>query len=120
MIKTCLVLLLLLASTWLGVQLHGDAGYVLIVIRQWSIESTLWVALAALIGLFSVLHLLLLSYRTAAGIPAAWYDWRLKHKTERAQDKTTQGLIEFSEGYWKAAKTHLIQALPNTETPLIN
>ncbi|MDF1677685.1 MAG: heme biosynthesis HemY N-terminal domain-containing protein [Legionellaceae bacterium] len=120
MIRTGLMLLLLIASVWLGVQFHGDPGYVLVVIRNWSIESTLWVALFAMFVLFSLLHLLLLSYRKTAYIPIFWHHWRLKHRAERARDKTTKGLIEFSEGYWKAAKTHLIQALPHTETPLIN
>ncbi|MDX2347175.1 MAG: heme biosynthesis HemY N-terminal domain-containing protein [Legionella sp.] len=120
MIKIFFILLLLFASVWLGVQLHGDAGYVLVVINHWTLESTLWVALFAIFVLFSVLHLFLLSYRKAADLPAAWQNWRFKHRAERAQNKTTQGLIEFSEGYWKAAKTHLIQALPHTETPLIN
>ena len=33
---------------------------------------------------------------------------------------TRKGLIEYSEGYWQKAKNHLIQALPNTDTPLLN
>jgi HemY protein len=120
MIKALFILLLLFVSVWLGIQMHGDAGYVLVVIRHWTLESTLWVALFGLFILFSVFHLLLLSYRKAVYLPTSWQDWRLKHRAERAQNKTTQGLIEFSEGDWKAAKTHLIQALPHTETPLIN
>ncbi len=120
MIKVFFILLFLFASVWLGVQLHGDPGYVLVVLRHWSIESTIWVALFALFLFVAVIHLALLSYHKATYLPTSWHRWRQKHKTERARDKTTQGLIEFSEGYWKAAKTHLVQALPHTETPLIN
>ena len=120
MIKIIFMLFILFASVWLGVQLHGDPGYVLIVMRHWTIESTLWVALFALFILFACLYFFFLSYRKAVYLPTSWHHWRLKRRTERAQDKTTQGLIEFSEGYWKAAKTHLMQALPHTDTPLIN
>ncbi len=120
MIKTLFILSLLFASIWLGVQLHHDAGYVLIMVRHVTIESTLWVALFALVILFILLHYLLISYRRASLLPASMKNWRLKHRAERAQNKTTKGLIAFSEGYWKRAKTELIQALPHTETPLIN
>ncbi|MDF1647027.1 MAG: heme biosynthesis HemY N-terminal domain-containing protein [Legionellaceae bacterium] len=120
MMRIVFILLLLFASIGLGVQLHGDPGYILIAFRHWTIESTLWVALFGLFILFVIFHLFLLFYRTAAYLPSSLQHWRLKHRAERAQNKTTQGLIEFSEGYWKAAKNHLIQALPHTETPLIN
>ncbi|MCH9756255.1 MAG: protoporphyrinogen oxidase [Gammaproteobacteria bacterium] len=120
MSKTLFILVLLLASAWLGVQLHGDPGYVLIVIRHWTIESTVWVAIGATLILFVLLHLFFLSYNKALHLPKSWHHWRLKHQTERARDKTTQGLIAFSEGYWKAAQKQLVQALPHTETPLIN
>jgi HemY protein len=119
-IKALFILLLLFVSVWLGIQLHHDAGYVLITVRHWTVESTLWVALFAVFLLFLVFHLCLLSYRKAVYLPTSWQHWRLKHRADRAQNKTTQGLIAFNEGYWKTAKTLLIQALPHTETPLIN
>ncbi|MCH9689482.1 MAG: protoporphyrinogen oxidase, partial [Gammaproteobacteria bacterium] len=88
--------------------------------HHWTIESTLWVALFSIFTCFVLFHLLLQTYQLTAYLPKSWQHWRIKRRAEHARDKTTQGLIEFSEGYWKAAKTHLIQALPHTDTPLIN
>jgi HemY protein len=120
MIKVLLTLLLLFASVWLGIQLHDDPGYVLIVLRHWSIESTVWIATAAMLLAFILLHLLFLSFGKITHFPKAFHHWASRRRALRAHNKTTQGLIAFSEGYWKAAKSHLIEALPNTETPLIN
>lgn len=120
MIKLLFFLALLFASVWLGVQLHGDPGYILIIVNHWRIESTVWVGLGAVLLSFALLHLFLSSYHRAIHLPRAWQAFRRKRKLRIAHDKTTQGLIEFSEGYWHAAKTHLIQALPHSETPLIN
>lgn len=120
MIKTLLVLLCLFLFVCLGVQLHGDPGYVLIVLRHWSVESTVWVLLGAILVAFTLLHFLFVFYNKTMHLPSFWQDWRGKRRAQRAHNKTTQGLIEFTEGYWDAATKHLIQALPNTETPLIN
>ncbi len=83
MIKIIFMLFILFASVWLRVQLHGDPGYVLIVMRHWTIESTLWVALFALFIVFACLYLFFLSYRKAVYLPTSWQHWRLKRRTER-------------------------------------
>lgn len=120
MIRIILIFILLLGSVWLGIQLHHDAGYVLIAVNKWTIETTLSIAIPALILFFVVLHALLLLLHWIAHIPSAWRDWRAKRRNQNAQAKTRQGLIEFSEGHWLQAKNHLINALPDTETPLLN
>ena len=52
MIKVLFIFILLLMSVWLGIQLQHDPGYMLIAINQWTIETPLWVAIAASILLF--------------------------------------------------------------------
>lgn len=120
MIRIILIFILLLVSVWLGIQLHHDAGYVLIAINKWTIETTLSIAIPVLVLFFVVLHALLLTLHWIAHIPTAWKNWRAKRRLQKAQTKTRQGLIEFSEGHWLRAKNHLINALPDTETPLLN
>jgi len=120
MIKMLWLLALLIGSVYLGVKLQGDPGYVLISIKHWTLESTVWVFLAAVILLFAMLHLFFASYHKTMHIPDSWAIWRKKRKHRHARTKTTQGLIAFSEGYWFEAKKQLIDALPNSETPLIN
>lgn len=119
-IRTLLMFIILLASVWLGVHLYRDPGYLLIALNQWTIETTLGVAIPGLIILFLILHTLLLLLHWFIHIPGSWRDFRAKHRIHNAQVKTRQGLIEFSEGHWLQAKNHLIKALPDTETPLLN
>lgn len=120
MIRAVLIFLLLLVSVWLGIQLQHDPGYLLIAIHQWTMETTVWVAIIALILAFILLHTVLLILHWFIHLPTSWRSWRTKRRVQYAQATTSQGLIEFSEGHWQQARNHLIKALPDTETPLLN
>lgn len=120
MIRLLIIFIVLLASVWLGIQLSHDPGYLLITLNHWSIETTLWVAIIAVILLFFLLHNLLLLVAKIGRSPASIRKWQAKRRVIKAQAKTRQGLIEFSEGYWSQAKNHLIKALPDTDSPLLN
>jgi len=120
MIRVFFAFLLLLGAVCLGIQLNMDPGYVLIAINHWTVETTLWVAIFSLIILFTLSHLLLRLCHKIAKTPSSISHWHARHLAQKAQETTRRGLIEYSEGYWQKAKTHLIQALPNTDTPLIN
>ncbi|MCX7116249.1 MAG: tetratricopeptide repeat protein [Gammaproteobacteria bacterium] len=114
------LLVLLFAAVFLGLQLHNDPGFVLISTQTWTIETPLWVTVILLISAFFLLHFFYLLLRFVYKAPASFRNWYHRHKQYQAQAKTRQGLIEFSEGYWQAAQTHLIAALPNTDVPLFN
>jgi HemY protein len=120
MIRVLCIFLVLLGSVLLGIQLHNDPGYVLIGISHWTIETTLWVAVFALLLMFIILHIVLQLIHKLSRTPQAIQTWNSRRLAQKAQAITRQGLIEYSEGYWKKAQNHLIQALPNTDTPLLN
>lgn len=120
MIRVLLILLVLLGSALLGVQLYHDPGYLLVAVSHWTLETSLWVAVIALILAFFVFHMLLLFINGLLDFPNSWRNWVTKHRTQRAQEKTRRGLIEFSEGYWSQAKNNLIKALPDSDAPLLN
>lgn len=120
MIRLGMIFLLFLASIWLGIQLSHDPGYLLLTLNHWSIETTLWVALIGLIFAFFLLHGLLILGSKISKSPTTFRQWQDKRRALKAQAKTRQGLIEFSEGYWSAARNHLIKALPDTDSPLLN
>ena len=119
-IKILKIFIILLMSVWLGVQLYQDPGYLLIAINKWTIETSLGVAIPIAILSFLIIHAALLALHWLTHLPAFWRDWLVKRRANNAQKKTRQGLIEFSEGHWSQAKTHLINALPGTDTPLLN
>lgn len=70
--------------------------------------------------MFFLLHWFILFIKKLSHSPSEYRAWRARRRAQIAQAKTRKGLIEFSEGYWDAAKTHLIKALPDTDTPLLN
>lgn len=120
MTRLFLAFFILLAAIILGVQLNKDPGYVLIAINNWTIETTLWLMILGVILAFLILHLIIHLCHKIARTPGAISQWHAQRLAHKAQETTRKGLIEYSEGYWKKAKNHLIQALPNTDTPLLN
>jgi len=120
MIRVLFAFIILSGSVLLGIQLKNDPGYVLIAMNHWTIETTLWVGIAGLILLFMITHIILQLLNTIAKTPRTLNEWYARRLAQKAQAITRKGLIEYSEGYWQKAKNHLIQALPNTDTPLLN
>lgn len=120
MMRVLLAFILLLGAVFLGTQLNTDPGYVLIAINHWTIETTLWVAVFGLALLFIIIHIFLQLCHKISQTPGTINHWHAKRLAQKAQETTRRGLIEYSEGYWLKAKNHLIQALPNTDTPLLN
>jgi len=118
--RVLIAFILLLGAVYLGVQLNYDPGYVLIKMNHWTVETTVWFALFSLLLLFLVFHLFLQLCHKIARTPGAMRHWHAKRLAQKAQATTRKGLIEYSEGHWQKAKNHLIQALPNTDTPLLN
>lgn len=120
MMRILFIIALVFVSLYIGLQLRHDPGYVFISLNQWTIEMSFWVALGLGLLFFLLLHALLILLHKIALIPSHYSQWRLKHKAQKAQQTTRQGLIEYSEGYWAKAKQNLIKALPNSDTPLLN
>lgn len=120
MMRVLFAFLLLMAAVILGIQLSKDPGYVLIAINHWTIETTVWVAAIAIIILFMIVYLFLSVCQKITHTPRKLTQWRTKKRARKAQAITRKGLIEYSEGYWLKAKNHLIQALPNSDAPLLN
>lgn len=120
MIRLLIAFVVLLGAIILGVQLNKDPGYVLIAMNHWTVETTLWVLILGVILAFLLLYLVLRLAHKISHTPRAISRWHAKRLAQKAQAITRKGLIEYSEGYWNKAKNHLIQALPNTDTPLLN
>lgn len=118
--RLLILFLILLGATVLGLQLNQDPGYVLITLNHWSLETTVWVGAMVLIICFFIFHAILVLCQSLLQAPQSARNFWLKKRSLRAQQQTKQGLIEFSEGYWQQAKTHLIGALAGSDTPLLN
>lgn len=120
MIRILFIFALLLASGWAGIQLSQDPGYVVIGFKHWTVETTLWFAIFALITLVFLSYLLLGFIKKILHIPSCIRQWQQKRREHKAQAITRKGFIEYSEGYWSKAQKHLLKAIPNSDTPLLN
>lgn len=120
MIKAIGIAVVLLIAVCLGLQLQHDPGYLLIELNHWSLETTAWFAIIALLLAFLLLHTVLLLIRRIMHIPTRWRRFRVHHRTVVAQNKTSQGFIAFSEGNWLRAEAQFRDALPYSDTPVIN
>lgn len=120
MMRIIFAFIILLGSVFIGIQLKDDPGYVLIAINHWTIETTLSIAIIGLLLVFIFIHLFLQLCHHIVTMPRTISQWNSRRLAHKAQATTRQGLIEYSEGYWQKARNHLIQALPNTDTPLLN
>lgn len=112
--------ILLFAAIILGIQLNEDPGYVLIAINHWTIETTLWIGLFAMLLLFIALYCILKVCQNIVKAPKMFHRWRTKKRVQKAQAITQKGLIEYSEGRWDLAQHHLIQASSNVNMPFLN
>lgn len=99
---------------------HGDAGYVIIGMGHWALESSLYVFTVILVVAFILLYA---AIRLAAG--AARLQKTLRRRGTEARGKRSQealiaGLIETAEGNWEKAEKNLIRHAADSGTPLIN
>ena len=120
MIRLIISFIVLIGAVYLGTQLRHDPGYILLSLNHWTVETTVWVALILLMLGFFLCHWLLIVVGKILHLSSSYENWRKKHRKQVAHEQTRKALIEFSEGHWMAAKKHLIKALPDTDTPLLN
>lgn len=120
MIRFIFYFILLILFIWLGVLIHRDPGYILIAYQHWSVETTLWFAIIALIIFYILLYLLLKILRGTFLFPEKWHIWSKKRQRQKSDHLTQHGLCELAEGEWKNAEQDLVNGAHYNTTPLIN
>ncbi len=119
--STFLILLVVLAgSTFVGALMMEDTGYVRISYMNYLIETSLWLAAFLLIVLMIVLWIVGYLLRKVFGTPRSVNRWARRRGQKSAQEKTTQGMLEYAEGNWSKAHRHLLRGASRVENPVIN
>ena len=115
-----LLVIVLVAGTYVGQLMVKDPGYVLIAYNNTTVETSLWVLLIALVLTFVAFHIVVNLF-THTKLPTArlkaWKDGRNQQISRR---KTLKGLTSLSEGNWAQAQKQLAQAAERSDLPLIN
>lgn len=115
-----LYFLILFLSIWIGLKMHASPGYVLITYQDWAVETSVWVAV------FAIIISVLVFYKTTrllafiGNLPSRIREWFKRRRTQHAQKLTTQGLRFLAEGNWQAAEKTLLKSASEAESPLIN
>ena len=115
-----LLLLALGAATGVSLLANGDAGYILISREPYQIELsfTLFIILTA--ATFALLYLLVRLLIRTWNSPRDLRRWRIKKRSENAQQAQLDGLMGLLEGNWKTAETKLLKRINDTNRPVLN
>lgn len=97
------LLALALAGAWGWRMIASDPGYVLITLRGWSVETTLVVAVMALLMGWVALWLVLVLLR----FPLRFWRKRRRHV---ARERLAGGIVALHEGRWRQAENLLTRA----------
>lgn len=95
-------------------------GYVLLSLKSWTIELSLTLFVAIIVGAFIVLYLAL---RLLAGLwktPKKVNHWRHDRLKTKAAGAQTHGMMQLIEGNWPKAEKRLLRHLDHTDKPLLN
>ena len=103
-----------------GTLLVRDPGYVLIAYADTIVETSLWVAILLLIGIYLLIRGGMFLWRKIVRSQSTVLGWRSGRKLRAARSQTVRGLLVLAEGRWLEAKKLLLSAADDVETPLIN
>lgn len=118
--KLLLYFLILLFAVWLGLKIQADPGYLLIVYRNFSIETTFWFAICAIIVFFILFYILIRLVHNSRILPRRLQFWWHSYRERRAIKATNIGLGKLIDEAWAQAESYLVKAARFYPNPLLN
>lgn len=114
------LLVLAAAAALVIFALQEENSRVLFVYGPWTVEGSLALVLLLDLLLFVVLYMGLRTLVRVFTLPGRIRSWKRRRRARRARRALTKGLVELSEGNWKAAEKSLMQHVQGSDTPLLN
>lgn len=114
------VILLILLSLWGFGVILPDAGYLLIILGQKTLETSLWFACFAVLAICFCWWLFSRFVRASWSLAQRITDFFVFGSTERASKRAASGLIDFLSGDWLQARKKLLRTATKVESPLVN
>ena len=84
-----------------------DPGYLLVTWGDWQVETSVWLALSALMLSLVLLWFILRALRTTLRVPRALSRWLGLRSARGAQRRADKGFAAFFEGHWDVAEKAL-------------
>ena len=97
-----------------------DPGYLLMTWGDWQAETSVWLALSALLLAYIVIGLLLRVVRSTLRVPKALHRWLGLRSVRGAHRRADKGFAAFFEGRWDVAEKALRKAGPADEQTLLH
>lgn len=95
-------------------------GYIQIVYRDWTMETSLTVFIAIILLTFAIGYGILRVWNAARRFPKRWRELQEQRQLNKARHALTQGLIKLSEGAWSKAEQLLIKHVEHSDAPILN
>jgi HemY protein len=114
------LLVLLIASVWIGLKIAEDPGYAIFAYKNWSMEMPLWFAVVSFIVILLLLYMVLRFFDSIDFSLYRWKNWLQWRRKYKSYSKTNRGLIELIEGHWRSAEHYLEEGVEQSDAPLIN
>lgn len=95
-------------------------GYLLISYGHYTLETSLWIAIAAILVLWLIVYVLYSVIRGLLLHSKRFGRWFSGRRYRRSQQQTLQGIIDFYEGNWQRAHEALISSASHSTIPFIN
>ena len=103
-----------------GSWLKNLPGFVIIAYEKTSYEMRLWVAVALILMLLTVLLMFGIFFRSIISGANRVKGWQGGRHWRKARKKTIKGMLAFVEGRWTQSEKTMISAAKNSDTKLIN
>ena len=97
-----------------------DPGYLLVTWADWQVETSVWLALSALMLSLALLWFILRALRTMLRVPRALRSWLGLRSARGAQRRADRGFSAFFEGHWDVAEKALKKGGPPYEQTLLH
>lgn len=113
-------LIVLVAAVVFALFAQEDPGYVIINYREWRIETSLVLILAAILLGFFMLYYLLRFIVNTRRVPRLLHNWGQQRRARKARKAMAQGLMALAEGNWINAEKQLLKHIDSSDTPVLN
>lgn len=118
--RLILLVLLLLASVSAAQWFANEGGFLMLRVGEWTIQTSLFVAVLAFIALWAAVTLAVGLLRRTLRAPGQVRERLASRRTHRAQRELIDGLIELAEGRYAQAERHLEGTSGFSQQPLMH
>jgi HemY protein len=115
-----LLLLALAAGAAAGLFLHDEAGYVLISVGPWIVETSVLGFIGAVIAAIATAYYGARLVAVLLRLPSRVKEARASRRARRAQESFERGLQQLLEGRWSTAEVELVRRAADHRTPGLN